>query len=71
MELKEERKTENSDDSSKQWTDECEANGQVDKQLIDKAVGLLIDCLIDCGFLSQFLEFPIIPLPALIFTQTP
>lgn len=49
MELKEEeRKTENSD--SKQWTDECEANGQVDKQLIDKAVGLLIDCLIDCGF---------------------
>lgn len=37
------RKTENSDDSSK-WADECEVNGQVDKQLIDKAFGLLTDC---------------------------
>lgn len=55
-------------DGSK-WADGCEVNGQVDKQLINKAFGLLIVCLIYCAVFLRCFEsegaFLSIPSPAL------
>lgn len=43
------------EDNSK-WTDECQLDGQVDKQLIDKAVGLLTDSLMIVFFSLFFCQ---------------